>query len=355
MIPPIVLPLALAGAGVGLGLLFLVAGFRGTALVPFLGTPPLDEVPSRAAGNGSAPGDMFGLEDTLALEAGSGVSADDRAYPREDARRAGRIPKVTTLRMWVLGAALGFLAWLLTGWPALGFLVMLAAGFGSRLFGGRAQRREWIARTQAIASWTEMLRDTMAAADGVEEAIAATVPIAPAAIRREVAALDARRRSEQPLSDALIDFGAEVDHPSCDLVVASLSAAAQGEGSDFVAVLTRLSEMTRDEVRMRMRVETSRAKLRTSSLVILGVVAIALLLMILSARDFLAPYDSILGQIVMVVVAGMLAGGLVMLDRMSRITVPARFSPRRRSEGREYRDQMPPTGPGAPGVQGVRR
>jgi hypothetical protein len=304
---------AIAGAGIGLGLMLVVAGVRGTPMLPSAGAP-----------NGQSEATGSGLYDDL--------DQMDGRPGRSGNRVAGTgAMDGSRSRMWIIGAAVGFVVWLLTGWPVLGVLVAVALGIGSKLFGAKGERKEWIAKTQAIAAWTEMLRDTMAAADGVEEAIEATVPIAPAAIRSEVAMLDARRRSEQPLSDALAAFGSDVDHPSCDLVVASLSAAAQGEGSDFVAVLTRLSSMTRDEVRMRLRVESSRAKLHTSSMIILTVIGAAMLLLLLIGRDFLEPYGSVTGQLVLLVAAGMLTGGLALLNKMSQIDMPERFSPRRRS------------------------
>lgn len=304
-----VILVALAGAGCGLGLLLVVAGLRG---VPVLPGPNGLSAPSGPESAWSSPEG----------EDGSGPSR-------------GRVAGVGTLgggplRTWIVGAGLGFLVWLLTGWPILALMATVAVGLGAKVFGAKGERNEWIAKTQAIATWTEMLRDTMAAADGVEEAIEATVPIAPEAIRREVAMLDARRRSEQPLSEALAAFGAEVDHPSCDLVVASLSAAAQGEGSDFVAVLSRLSTMTRDEVRMRLRVESSRAKLHTSSRIILGIVGLAMLVLVLIGRDFLEPYSTFTGQLVLLLAGGLLTGGMAMLSRMSQIDLPERFSPRRR-------------------------
>lgn len=300
----------LVGAGAGLGLLLVIAGVRGTPMLP-------------GGNSGSLAG---GPVDPL--DAWDGDAAGSRQ--RSGSREVGS-GKSKASRIWIIAAVVGFVVWLVTAWPAIGILAGLAVGMAPRLFGGKAERKEWIAKTQAIAAWTEMLRDTMAAADGVEEAIAATVPIAPQAIRSEVATLDARRRSEQPLPEALGAFGAELDHPSADLVVAALAAAAQGEGSDFVAVLTRLAEMTRDEVRMRLRVEASRTKMHTSSMIIIAVIGLSVVLMVLVARDFFAAYSSFAGQLVLLLVGGILASGLMLMNRMSRIQMPERFSPRRGS------------------------
>jgi tight adherence protein B len=274
------------GSGAGIGLLLVLAGLRGTPVLP------------RQAG-------------------------------RAGARRRRRGTVAPQRRLWLIAAVVGVVAWLVTGWFAAGLIALAAAAVLPRLFGGQASRKRWIAKTEAIAAWTEMLRDTMAAADGVEEAIAATVPIAPVPIRQQVALLDARRRSEQPLADALAGFAADVDHPSADLVVAALSMAAEGEGSDFVGVLTRLATVTRDEVRMRLRVEAGRAQLHTASRIIVGVLVVAVVALSLLSRGYLEPYGTFLGQLCLIGVGGLFAGGVLLLERMSHIELPERFTPRR--------------------------
>ena len=287
----------LLGAGVGLGLLLIIAGLRGRAV----------------------------------------LGGGDRDEDDIERRRAGA-PSARRSRRWLAAGAIGALVWLATGWFAAGLIGLCAALMLPRMFGGQGARREWIAKTQAIATWTEMLRDTMAAADGVEEAIAATVPIAPQPIRREVGLLDARRRSEQPLTEALAAFGREIDHPSADLVVASLSMAASGEGSDFVGVLSRLATMTRDESRMYSRIEASRATVHTSGRIILIVFVVTIVLIAVISRDFMQPYGTVAGQLWLVLVGALFAAGVVVIDRMSQIELPERFTPRRaRRTGGIYR------------------
>jgi Flp pilus assembly protein TadB len=251
--------------------------------------------------------------------------------PRLDRRRSRRRSRRTKAPSWQLWAvvAAGFIGWLATGLLAAGVAAGLVVAVLPRLFGA-GDRQALIAKTEAIAAWTEMLRDSISAADGVEQAIEATVTIAPPPIRSDVALLDAARRS-QPLPDALRDFGSRVDHPAADLVVQALVIAAEGEGTDFGKVLTRLASITRDEVRMRLRVEASRARLRTSARLILGVLAIAMVALSLLSRTYLEPYATPGGQAVLVLVGGLLAIGCVLLDRMSRLDVPERFTPRQRT------------------------
>jgi Flp pilus assembly protein TadB len=111
--------------------------------------------------------------------------------------------------------------------------------------------------------------------------------------------------------------------------VAALSMAAEGEGSDFVGVLTRLAAITRDEVRMRLRVEASRAQLHTASRMIIAVLAVFVLALSVLSRGYLEPYRTVAGQMWLVLVGVLFAIGVLLLDRMSHIELPERFTARR--------------------------
>src|SRR5690606_12322412 len=100
------------------------------------------------------------------------------------------------------GVLAALVVWALTGWIAGGLIAGAAATVAPRLVDGGARRRAEIARTEAIASWTEMVRDSIVAASGLEEAITATERVAPAPIAPEVRAL-VRRLQHQPLADSL--------------------------------------------------------------------------------------------------------------------------------------------------------
>lgn len=216
-----------------------------------------------------------------------------------------------------------------TGWPVGGLLAGAAAFAAPRLLGGRTTRESAVARTEAIASWTEMVRDSIVAASGLEEAIAATGPIAPSAIRVEVGLL-VSRLSHASLTDALASFGDDLRHPSADLVVAALTIAARMEASDLSSLLSRLAESIRGEARMRIRVEVGRARVRTATRVIIGVVAASVVFLAGMNREYLAAYDSPLGQVVLLVVAAIFATGGWLLVKMAGLDLPERFRARAR-------------------------
>jgi tight adherence protein B len=215
----------------------------------------------------------------------------------------------------------------LTGWPAGAAIAALAVLFGPRLLGGRAARDASVARTESIAAWTEMIRDSISAASGLEEAIVATGPVAPRPIRREVNQL-VRRVEHASLPDALRAFGEEVAHPSADLVVAALTIAARMEASDLTGLLSRLADSIRGEARMRVRVEVGRTRVRTATKVIVGVVGATVALLTLLNREYLRAYDTAGGQVVLIFVAGIFATGGWLLVRMAELDIPDRFTAR---------------------------
>ena len=221
----------------------------------------------------------------------------------------------------------GALTLALTGWPVGGCLAAIAVAAAPRLFGNRRARDASIAKTEAVAAWAEMVRDAIGAASGLEEAIMATASIAPAPLRPAVATLVARLQRDS-LAASLVAFGEAVRHPSADLVVAALTIAARMEASDLTGLLTRLSDAIRGDARMRIRVEVGRARIRTATKVIVGVVAATVILLTVFNRGYLDAYDSGVGQVVLLVVASIFAGGGVLLDRMATLRIPDRFTSR---------------------------
>lgn len=249
------------------------------------------------------------------------VSNDVRRFA--SAQMLGRIAAAALAAFLVLAA---------TGWVVGAFLAALAAWALPRVLGGKAARQEAISRTEAVASWTEMIRDSIVAASGLEEAIIATAPVAPAPIAPEVRAL-VRRLDHERLPDSLIAFGDDLQHPSGDLVVAALVIASRLEASDLSALLSRLAEATRGEARMRIRVDVGRTRVRTATKVIVGVVVCAVLFLAVVNRDYLAVYNSVGGQFVLAIVGATFALGGWLLAQMANIDMPERFTARATGPG----------------------
>lgn len=208
-------------------------------------------------------------------------------------------------------------AWALTGWPAAGAMAGAAAWVAPMLMGVRQQRADANARTEALASWAEMLRDTIAAHAGLREAIATTARVAPTAIRPQVQAL-AVRAERGSLPNALRQFAAEVADPVGDLIVAALVIASERQAQRLSELLSQIARSAREQTAMRLRVETGRARTYASARALVVITfGLAVVLMVMSPT-YMEPYDSPTGQFVLAVIGALFAGalwGLVQLGR----------------------------------------
>lgn len=220
--------------------------------------------------------------------------------------------------------AVALVGWLVTGWPAVGLLAGSAAAVVPLLAAARRARVAVNERSEALAAWSEMLRDTISAHAGLREAIALTAPVAPAPIRGHVQAL-AVWAEREPLTVALRRFAAEVADPVADLIVAALVIAAERQAQRLSELLSQIAAAAREQSTMRLRVETGRARTYASSRALVVITfALAVGLLVFSPT-FMAPYDSLTGQLVLLVIGALFAGALVALVTISRPAVQPRL------------------------------
>lgn len=182
---------------------------------------------------------------------------------------------------------------------------------------------------EGIATWTENLRDTIAASAGLEQAIFATENFAPRAIAEPVRRLVAGLRYGT-FEDALRRFADDVAHPTCDFVVAALITASVHQTRDLAQLLTHLSECARSECHLYMRIWVSRARMRTAIRIISGAVTTFVVGLLAFNTAYLKPFLTIEGIFVMTCIASAFAFALLSLHKLSNIRVPARFLAGRR-------------------------
>lgn len=208
-------------------------------------------------------------------------------------------------------------------WPVAaigaGVAVWVAVGLPRR-----SQRERHEARTEAIALWTEMLRDSMGTARGVEGVLVATAGAAPLAIRPEVQRM-ARRLAHEPLGDVLDDLATDLDHPLGDLVVTALRLTSTTGGRRVREVLTDLAAAAYAEADSHRRIAVARQRPRSALKYTAIVIAGFVVLLMVFSRDYLAPYGSPLGQVVLAVVGFYWAAGFWWMNRMGRSAPVERY------------------------------
>ncbi|MFI9643562.1 type II secretion system F family protein [Micromonospora sp. NPDC051925] len=248
-------------------------------------------------------------------------------------RPAGPTPSRLARRVWtsadrtraVAAVVGGFAAAVLTRWPVAALLTAVAVWTLPRVLGPDRDHHRSLARIEAVATWAELLRDTLSSAAGLEQAITVTAPVTPAPIRAQVQRLADAVRTGVRLPVALRALADELTDPTADLVVRALQQAAGYHGGQLTESLTSLAATAREQAQIRMRVATTRATTRTAARVITGTCVVMVAGLILLNRGFLAPYGTLTGQMVLLAVGGVFAGGFWWLARASRIPQPPRI------------------------------
>ncbi|HEY9351255.1 MAG TPA: type II secretion system F family protein [Acidothermales bacterium] len=224
-----------------------------------------------------------------------------------------------------LAAIAGLVTLLLTRWIVLAAGIALLVLYGDRIVGSAAMERVRLARLEALAIWTESLRDSIAGAIGLEQAIPSSAAVAPPVLRPTLNLLVDRLRIRTPLPDALLAFADDLDDASADVVVSALVLNARLRGPGLRDVLTALAISTREELDMRRRIEAGRRSIRRSVRIVMTIVLGVVGLLAVFNDDYVAPYDDLLGQAVLVLVSGMFLAGLLWLRKLARPVEVQRF------------------------------
>lgn len=275
MVPePGVMVASLTGAGLGAAILLLVTGIRGSRIDP---TRP----PPR-------------WRRALKLLRGPAATA-----------RSG------------LAVTAGFVVLVLTRWPVAAAATIAVVLAGPYLFGGTRAEQAQIARLDALAIWTESLRDTVTASASLEQAIPASTTHAPLVIRPALERLSGQIRVQTPLDAALIDLAADLDDPSADRVVAALILSVRRRGDQLALVLTGLVVSVREDLDLQRRITAGRAELRRGVQIVAGITLVFAGYLSVFGGAFLDPYDTPAGQVALAVVVGLFAVGFLWMRHLA--------------------------------------
>jgi Flp pilus assembly protein TadB len=194
-----------------------------------------------------------------------------------------------------------------------------------RSLGGAASERKAMTRLEGLAIWTESLRDTIAGAVGLEQAIPASLRVAAPSLLQPLERLVGRMHTRVPMPDALRMFADDLDDPGADLIIAALIINSRLRGPGLRDLLGALSASVREELDMRRKVNAERRSTRRSAQIVVAIsVGLALLLGIFN-HSYVQVYDSAAGQLVLVVIVALYAAGFIWIRKLARFDVPERL------------------------------
>ncbi len=262
---------------------------------------------------------------SLAFACGAGIAVGLLllSYGLRRPEHDQRPPRVDPRRL-SLAMLVGSVAGIVTGWPMGALLIGLLGFAAPSLVGGKKKAEAVIARTEAVAAWTETLRDTLAATSGLQRAIVATAAVAPKPIAREVEAMVTQLRARQPLPGVLRSFADDLSDATADLVVSTLVLAYERRAGNLSGLLGALATSARDEAAMQRRILADRASVRAAVSVVTVFTIGAFLVLVTFDRSFLRPYDSAFGQVVLAIDGVMFGAGLWVLNKLGRLPTTER-------------------------------
>ena len=229
-------------------------------------------------------------------------------------RRVRELTKQT--RMLLLGGfAAGVVSFLVTGW-VLALVIVPVAFVGLPVLLSSSSAAQRIQRLEAMEEWTRSLSGVLTVGVGLEQALVATLRSTPAAIAPEVTRLVARLRARWVTEDALRAFADELDDATGDLVAANLILGSRRRGAGLASVLEGLAESVAADVRARRQVEADRAKPRATARWV-TLISVSVLVILAVSGTYVKPYQSPLGQVILVALLAAYVATLVWMKRMA--------------------------------------
>jgi Flp pilus assembly protein TadB len=215
------------------------------------------------------------------------------------------------------GASAGLLVALVTGW-VIAVVLVPAAIIGIPLLLTPPPAAARIDKLEALEEWTRSLSGKLTAGQSLRSALIKSLQSVPAPIEREVRIMVSQLwNNTASTEDVLRAFAEDLDDSTGDVVVTNLILAATGRGQAGLAkALEALAETVAADVRARRQIEADQAKPRTTARTV-TVITLGVLGMLAFTGDYIKPYGTPLGQVILAVLLSAYVATLLMLRRMA--------------------------------------
>ncbi|WP_020525452.1 type II secretion system F family protein [Catelliglobosispora koreensis] len=226
--------------------------------------------------------------------------------------RQRRLHQILLIVAIVAGAA----TWLFTGWPIGGLVVGVAIPGLPWLFSAASAEKKAIARLAALEAWTRRISDYVRNGIGLQAAIVATARTAPPLIEYEVRTLAARMQAGVDPVEALLAFAEDLNDYSADQVVAPLILQLSDAGDGLYHALSDIAHSLSEEISTRATADSERANARYTVRFLTGA-TIAVIAFGAISSNYSAPYRTVMGQLILVALAGVYIGLMLWIRALS--------------------------------------
>jgi tight adherence protein B len=196
-------------------------------------------------------------------------------------------------------------AFVLTHWVAVTIVAGVVGALSPRAYVNARAARQRLARQEALAKVTDRLRTAVNAGTDLKEALVRAADAAPPALQDEMRALRelVRLRGVKEALDALAEIS---DDPFLQRFAVVLANAYQG-GGRLSNLLGAVSDAASLQARTAHEVRARQTQLRISANVLGALPFVLMLYLRVESPSFLQSYNTVQGQLVMLVGFGLVA------------------------------------------------
>lgn len=180
-------------------------------------------------------------------------------------------------------------------------------------------------RLEQLAAWIELLRDAVAANRGLVAAVEATAAHAPDALRGDVEQLVGRLRSQMDPAEALRLFADNLADGAADEAIAPLVLASRFGAGDLQPLLAAAAVHCRELVALGRRTDLARSRPRREMRIVAATTVGFVGLVLVVGGGYFHPFTTLVGQIVVLAIAALFAGGFAAMARLARPPVRPRL------------------------------
>ena len=222
-----------------------------------------------------------------------------------------------TRMLMVGGAVAGLLVALVTGW-VIAIVIVPAGIVGIPLLLTPPPAAASIEKLEALEEWTRSLSGKLTAGQSLRSALIKSLQSAPSPIEREVGLMVSRLwNNTASTEDVLRAFAEDLNDSTGDVVASQLILAASGRGQAGLSkALDALAETVASDVRARRQIAADQAKPRTTARTV-TVITLGVLGMLAFTGDYIEPYGSPLGQVILAVLLSAYVATLLWMRRMA--------------------------------------
>jgi len=224
-----------------------------------------------------------------------------------------------TRRSTILSIALGLVAGVVLmyvlRWPVL-LVVVPAAVWGlPRLLSDPPQ--DGVRLLEALDRWVRGMLAQLSTGKSITDAVRLSARQAPGPLAEPLSVLVKRLDDRWTAPQALQAMADELNSPDSDAVLAALILSTQRGGTGASVTLHALADSIQDRLRALREIEAERAKPRVVVRQVTVITVLALVVFMLFAPEFFAPYGTPVGQIILLALLACYALSVWIMRRMT--------------------------------------